>query len=94
MQIFMLAKESSEATMLLISTAELFRFSISWTADNLMPFPFNSVLHLRFLRTVSQFWLRLFVPSSPPTNLAFIRTQFDIKNCVVSLQVNINLKYI
>jgi hypothetical protein len=89
----MLIEESSEASMLPISTPEVFRFPVSLTADNLLPFPSCSVVHLRFLSSVSHFGLRLSVPPSSATNLALIHNQFDIKDCVVSLQININLNY-
>jgi len=90
----MLIEEGSEASMLPISTPEVFRFPISLTADNLMPFPFCSLVHLRFLSNVCRFGLRLSVPPSSATNLALLHTQLHIKNCVVSLQFNINLNYI
>ena len=72
----MLTEEGSKASMFPISTPEVIRFAISSTAGNLMPFPFCSRVHLRFLSTVSRFGVRLSVPPHSPTNLALIHTQF------------------
>ena len=90
----MLIEESSETSVFPIYTADIFRLPVSLTADNVMPFHFCSLVHLRFLSTVSLFGLRLSVPPSSATNLALIHTQVDIKDCVVSLQITINLNYI
>ena len=72
----MLTEEGSRASMLPIYIPEVIRSAISLAADNLMPFPFWSLVHSRFLSTVSQFGLRLAVPPFSPTNAALIHTQF------------------
>jgi len=72
----MLTEESSRASVLPISTPEVIRFAISLAADNLMPFPFCSLVRLRFLSTLSQVGLRISVPLSSPTSVALIHTQF------------------
>ena len=74
----LLIEAGSEASGLPVSTSEVFRFPVSLTAHNVLPFPFCSLVHLRFLSTVSQFGLRLSFLSSSPTNLTLIHTRLDI----------------